>query len=184
MCTKHNNNINIKHNYPNMMDFTNYCSDTSLNPVGCNSFFLTNTALITVTTSATVSVLSSLTILYVVYRSERQFRSVYHRIITGIAFFDLISSLAIALTTIPMPKDVIYPFEGQRVYGTVETCEAQGFMITFGFLGSLCMSCGLSIFYASIIHFRMKDRKLRRCLEPTIHGFAWFTSLTVAVSIL
>ena len=167
------------------LNYANFCDGTTYNPfdqVTCKSFFFTNVATITSTFTGTLSALSSLAILYAIVRSEQHFGSVYHRIMTSVAFFDFISSTAIALTTIPMPKDVLYPFQGRRVYGTVGTCETQGFAVVFGFLGSFFMFSGLMVYYVSVIQFKISDRKLKRYLEPSIQGFAWVFSLLTSVS--
>ena len=161
------------------MSSENYCD---VHREGCGSFFRTNAASVIATSSASVSAVSSLSILYVIFISEMRFKSVYHRLMTSLATFDFISSLAIALTTVPMPRDVIYPYEGGRVYGTVATCEAQGFASIFGGVGSFFISLGLSVFYVSIIQFRIKDRPLKRYLEPCIHIFALASAIGFAVS--
>ena len=166
------------------MNFTNYCDSSPPLKEGCDSFFLTKTASYIATTTSTVSIISSISILYIVARSTQKFRSSYHRIMTSIAIFDLVGSLAMSLSTIPMPKDVIYPFEGGRVYGNTETCEAQAFLILFGCIGSLLMFWGLQIFYVSIIQFNISDKVLRRYLEPAIHICAWLFASGVPVSII
>ena len=94
------------------MNFTSYCDPSVPMKEGCDSFYLTKTASYTVTTTSIISIISSTSILYIVARSEQQFWSAYHRIMTGIAIFDLVASISMSLSTIPMPKDVIYPFEG------------------------------------------------------------------------
>jgi hypothetical protein len=154
------------------MTFQTYCEGPPPLKEGCNSFFITNTASFTTTVSASISAVSSLTILYIVFRSPVRFGSVYHRIMTSIAIFDFISSLALSLTTIPIPTDVIYQYQGNRVYGTVATCDAQAFAIMFGCVGSFFMTLGLCVFYVAIIQFRIKDEKLRKYLEPSIHIIA------------
>jgi hypothetical protein len=164
------------------MSFENYCED-DIPKEGCGSFFLTNTASFITTASASISALSSLTIVYVVLRSPMKLRSVYHRIMTSMATYDFFSSLALSLTTIPMPTDVIYPYQGRRIYGTVATCEAQSFFIMFGIVGSLFMALGLSAFYVAIIQFRIKDRLLRRYLEPAIHCVAFAFAAGISVSV-
>lgn len=166
------------------MSFQTYCEGPPPLNEGCDSFFVTSTASFTTTASASISAVSSLTILYIVLRSSMRFGSAYHRIMTSIAIFDFISSLALSLTTIPIPTDVIYPYQGNRVYGTVATCDAQAFAIMFGCVGSFFMTLGLFVFYVAIIQFRIKDTKLRKCLEPSIHiiAFAFAAGFSVRVT--
>lgn len=163
------------------MTFQTYCEGPPPLKEGCNSFFITNTASFITTVSASISVVSSLTILYIVFRSTVGFGSVYHRIMTSIAIFDFISSLALSLTTIPIPTDVIYQYQGNRVYGTVATCDAQAFAIMFGCVGSFFMTLGLCVFYVAII-CRIKDTKLRKYLEPSIHIIAYALAAGFSVS--
>lgn len=163
------------------MNYTGYCDDNPRRE-GCDSFYLTLEASYIPTVSGSISAVSSLLILIIACRSLSHLGSVYHRIMVGMSFFDLISSLAIAFTTTAMPSNVIYPFEGRRVYGNTATCEAQGFFFIFGGVGVFLMISGLSIFYASLIQFRISDKNLRRYLEPAIHIFAWTGALGSSVS--
>ncbi len=159
---------------------SNYCNSGTVK-LGCGSFFQTVAAISITSVSATVSALSSFIILVVIARSQIRLGSAYHRIIAGMAFFDLVGSLAMMLTTIPMPPDTIYPFQG-AVYGNVGTCEAQGFFFVFGYSGSFFMNCSLNLFYVSLIHFRMADWKIRRLLEPCAHIFSWGFAIGTSVS--
>ena len=66
------------------------------------SFFFTKTAIVipTVTITGSLSFLSSFAIVVFVIRSRSN--TVYHRILFVMSLFDMMSSLAIALTTLPM----------------------------------------------------------------------------------
>jgi hypothetical protein len=137
----------------------------------CDTFYLTKTASTMATVSSTITVIASIISISVISRSQIRLSSVYHRIIFFMSILDLIGSTAMALTTIPMPKDQIYAFEG-GTYGTVATCEAQGILFLYGIGGSFHYSSGLCLFYLCIIVFQMSDRKIRRYLEPSIHFFS------------
>jgi hypothetical protein len=169
-------------------DPSNFCNeDWKAGTIGlrpeCTTFYLTSNAQYPAALSGAISAISSLLVMLVVFRALRMgnFTSVYHRIIMSMALFDFISSISISFTTIPMPRDVIYPFDGGS-YGNVESCEAQGFGFVIGCTGSFIAGCGLHLFYVSMIHFQMGDRNIRKYLEPLIQGFAWIASLSVAVS--
>jgi len=150
---------------------------------GCNTFFQTTTAIGITSAAATTSAVSSLVILVIIGRSQIQLRSVYHRIIASMAFFDLIGSMAMALTTVPMPRDTIYPYHAS-MYGNVQSCEAQGFFFVFGCSGSFLINCGLHIFYVSIIQFRTSDCRIRFVLEPCIHVVTWVFAIVTSVFLL
>ena len=92
-------------------------------------FYFTWAGFIIPTMTGSLSFLSSLTIVIFILRSKSN--TIYHRILVFLSLSDMITSLAIALTTLPMPRDVIYPFAGPS-YGTIGTCEAQGLAYVVG----------------------------------------------------
>lgn len=80
------------------------------------------------TTTVILSTLSSLVIIYIISRSTVSFGSVYHHIIFG-SVADILQSIAMALTTLPMPMEMIYEqFNGLIVVGNNKTCSIQGFL--------------------------------------------------------
>ena len=92
-----------------------------------SSFYFTKTGIIIPTVTGSVSFLSSALIIFIIIRTVTTSThkwSAYYRIIFGLSIADCFTSLATALTTIPMPKDVIYPFE-MPSYGNILTCEVQ-----------------------------------------------------------
>ena len=92
-----------------------------------SSFYYTKTGIIIPTITGSVSFLSSALIIFIIIRTVTATKhkwSAYYRIIFGLSLADCFTSLAIALTTIPMPKNVIYPFE-MPSYGNILTCEVQ-----------------------------------------------------------
>jgi hypothetical protein len=52
-----------------------------------------------------LSAISSLIIMYVIVRSSRGLSTIYHRIMFCMSVFDIFTSVAMGLTTLPMPKD-------------------------------------------------------------------------------
>jgi hypothetical protein len=59
---------------------------------------------------------------------------------------DCMASLAISMTTLPMPRGVIYPFAGKS-FGNTATCVIQGSAYLIGNTFVFCMSFLLNIFY-------------------------------------
>jgi hypothetical protein len=159
-----------------------YCNNPLVPSKICDNFFLSREASIIATISGSVSTISSIIAITVIIRSEIKLSSVYHRIIFAMCIFDIIGSIAMALNSIPMPKDQIYPFEGGS-YGTVATCEAQSIAVLLGVMGSYHYTCGLSIFYVCIILFQIGDHKIRRYLEPCIHGVGIIVPVIGIVSV-
>jgi hypothetical protein len=149
----------------------------------CDSFYLTKSASYTAIGTGSLVAISSLIVIHVIWKSQIRLSSVYHRIMFAMCLYDFTGSVAMALTTIPMPKDQIYPFESNIAsYGNVATCEAQSFIYIISSFASSTYFCGLSIFYMCIIAFRLSDKTIRNCLEPCIHLFCIALSTTAAVS--
>jgi hypothetical protein len=131
-----------------------------------NSFYFTKAGFIIPIITGWMSCISSLTIISFILRSKSN--TIYHRIMFGLSSADIITSLAIALTTLPMPKDVIYPFSGPS-YGTIGTCEAQGFMYIMGSSLAFCMMAALNVYYACTLSFNVREEVFRRFIEPVLY---------------
>ena len=130
-----------------------------------SNFNFTKTAIIITTVSGSISFISSMLIIYVILKSPKLvFSTPYHRIMFGISIGDCIVSFAIALTTIPMPKDVIYPF-AQPSYGNIHTCNAQAYVQIGGSGATFWMSMILYIYYGCSLVFHMKDVTFRKWIE-------------------
>ncbi|GFH50135.1 hypothetical protein CTEN210_06611 [Chaetoceros tenuissimus] len=95
----------------------------------------------------------------------------------GMSIGDCFMSLAIALTTIPMPKDVIYPF-AQSSYGNIRTCNAQAYAFIDGCGIALGMSMVLYMYYGCSLVFHMQDVTFRKWIETPLVAF--FVFLTIA----
>ena len=145
------------------------------------SFFFTKTAIVIPTVTGSLSFLSSFAIVVFVIRSRSN--TVYHRILFVMSLFDMMSSLAIALTTLPMPSDVSYPYSGPS-YGTVKTCEAQGFAYVIGSAMTLCMNSVLNIYYLCTLRYNMSEKVFSRYIEPALYILPIISSLAVGVSLL
>lgn len=92
-------------------------------------FASTKAGIIIPTITGALSFLSSSFIMITIYRSKQN--TVYHRILFFLSFWDALVSFCIALTTLPMPKDVIYDYKGPS-YGNHGTCSMQAFLIFLG----------------------------------------------------
>lgn len=127
-------------------------------------FYFTTAAVVIPAVTGSVSFLSSGVIIYVIVRSR--IYSTYHRIMLGTSIADCVASLAIALTTLPMPKDVIYPF-ATRSFGNTATCEAQGLAYTIGNTFLFYMSFLLNVFYLCTLTrwFRLKEERFQWLVE-------------------
>jgi hypothetical protein len=124
--------------------------------------------------SGSISFFASGLIIYVIFRSPAKLSTVYHRIMFGMGIADMLTSLAMALTTIPMPRPNIsevvdsYGFEGSR-YGNTGTCTAQGFFFMLGGLGTYLYNGTLCFYYACAIAFTMHESNIKKKVEPLLH---------------
>lgn len=91
----------------------------------------------------------------------------YHRTMLCLCISDMITSLSIALSTIPMPKDVhdVYSFDAKS-YGSAATCEMQAFSYVMGSQLSFCASCFLTLYYLLTIRYQISRRIMTKYIEP------------------
>jgi hypothetical protein len=137
--------------------------------------------------TGTISVVASSIIIYLIIRSDDKLGSVYHRIMFGMSIADVISSTAMALSSLPMPRDLT-PYNlkyadvwvGTRL-GNKGTCSAQGFSFFFGINAMFAYNGMLCLYYAFTIAFRMKEYKVVRFIEPIMHIFSIGLALTVSI---
>jgi hypothetical protein len=100
----------------------------------------------------------------------------------GMSLADMCSSTAMALTSLPMPsympKEEIfgYHWAGTRL-GNTYTCNAQGFFVSFGMAGMYTYNSVLCLYYVCALAFTMKDKVIKKRIEPFMHGIAIVVSL-------
>jgi hypothetical protein len=142
------------------------------------SFIVTKAGIIIAMVTGSISFLSSMIIISIVLRSMSGTKTTYHRIILCLSSADCFTSLAIALTTIPMPKDVIYPFD-MPSYGNIATCEAQGLVYIMGTGLVFCMNGILNIYYLCTLRYNMTEKTFRCYLEIPLYIASLAISITL-----
>ncbi len=151
-------------------DFVRSESELLLQPYvydGDGTIFLSRCGQIIPTISGSLSIVSSSLIIYIILRSQSKFKSPYHIIMFCLSVSDIIASTAMAFATVPMPKDVIYPFEG-AIFGNTRTCELQGFAYMLGVSLVLCSNISLNIFYLCTIRYGMSEARVKKILLPLL----------------
>ncbi len=123
--------------------------------------------------SSALSVLANIAILIYLKRSTVGLSTVYHRIMLGMSAGDLLASLGMMVTTLPMPSDTIYDFSGATV-GNDISCTVQGFAVWYGTATAFLYTGALSFYYLLFIKFKMKDDLIKRCIEPIFIHFSIF----------
>eukprot|EP00553_Chaetoceros_curvisetus_P015724 CAMPEP_0204643100 /NCGR_PEP_ID=MMETSP0718-20130828/426_1 /ASSEMBLY_ACC=CAM_ASM_000674 /TAXON_ID=230516 /ORGANISM="Chaetoceros curvisetus" /LENGTH=473 /DNA_ID=CAMNT_0051664167 /DNA_START=533 /DNA_END=1951 /DNA_ORIENTATION=- len=125
-------------------------------------WFGTKTAQIVTTVTGSISAISSGIIILFILRSKGKLSLPYHRIMFFMSFCDILLSISMALTIIPMPSDKrerYYWFDGTS-HGSIATCEIQGFLYlacTGMCVGANCILC---IFYVSTIRYNVKEKTM------------------------
>ena len=119
--------------------------------------------------SALLSTLSSILIIFIIMRSSAKLTIPYHRIMFGMSVADCLSSISMALTTLPMPADMIYTqFEGRHI-GTFGTCAAQSFLQNAGTLATMLYNVALSVYYFHSI--RVHNNMTKKWMMNTFQVF-------------
>jgi hypothetical protein len=125
--------------------------------------------------TGSLSAISSTLIIYVIMRSQTRLSSIYHRIMFGMSLADVFSSIAMALTSLPMPshmpKEEVfgYSWAGTRL-GNEYTCNAQGFFQTSGIVCMYAYNAMLCVYYACAIALTMREKNIKKYVEPFLHG--------------
>ena len=138
--------------------------------------------------SGGISAVSSVLLIYVILLSKPKLCTIYHRIMFGLSIADIFSSLAMTLTSLPMPSHMPleeafgYFWAGTRI-GNTHTCNAQGFfafsgtIVVFLYTGSLCL------YYFFAIALSMKEEKIKKYIEvPVLHGIPILIGLGAGIT--
>ena len=118
--------------------------------------------------SAILSTISSFLILNSIRLSNQKLSTTYHRIMALMCVFDVIASICMALTTLPMPSDDILRFAGPML-GNKTTCQIQGYMVTLGLTGGGTLYACLSWYFVFRITFKMDFHKIISRVEPILY---------------
>eukprot|EP00547_Thalassionema_nitzschioides_P011668 CAMPEP_0194262578 /NCGR_PEP_ID=MMETSP0158-20130606/46617_1 /TAXON_ID=33649 /ORGANISM="Thalassionema nitzschioides, Strain L26-B" /LENGTH=437 /DNA_ID=CAMNT_0039002737 /DNA_START=1 /DNA_END=1314 /DNA_ORIENTATION=- len=129
-----------------------------------NNFYFTKAGFVIPIISGFISFLSSFFVLSIIWKSGR-LSSGYHLIMAFMSMSDIMASFAVSMTTLPMPRDVIYPFEGPS-YGTTRTCTAQGLVYAIGTALSLSMNVFLAVYFLLRVRFRVTEISFKRRIFP------------------
>jgi hypothetical protein len=134
-------------------------------------FTMTRAATILTCTTGILSFLSSLFILNIVRMSNQKLTTTYHRIMAFMSVFDMMASVSMALTTLPMPSDDMLRFDGPML-GNHLTCQTQGYFVVLGLIGGMSLYMCLSWYFVCRITLRMDLFKIRKRFEPAIYIYA------------
>ena len=122
--------------------------------------------------SGSLSAICSILIIYMIILSQNRLSSTYHRLMFCMSVFDIIGSISMALTTLPMPSDDeivnAYGYAGTRL-GTIRTCELQAFFMMVGTYGTHSYTAALCIYYLCILGYQRSFDAVKKHVEPYLH---------------
>jgi hypothetical protein len=122
--------------------------------------------------SSVLSATSSIALIVIFLRSDKRLSSLYHRRIMSIAVATLVTSLAMAFSTLPMPKDMIYTAYEGIVAGSTLTCDIQYFFISLGAHFYYWFILILALYYVCRIVFSMSEYRFKKRIEIPMHIIA------------
>lgn len=132
------------------------------------TFYFTTAGQIIPSISSIVSLVSSSIMVFLILKSGSGLSSSYHRIMFNLGFWDIVASTAVAFSSLPMPKDTIYPFAGMHMYGTVATCEVQAIIRIVGVVFSVISHIALNTYYVCAIRYNMSESTINNVVLPII----------------
>lgn len=135
--------------------------------------------IVTPIVTGVISFLASLTIIVSIKRSNLKLTNIYRRLIFLTSFFDIFQSLGNAFSTAPMPHGIIWGAVGNNF-----TCDVQGFCLVFGASGALWYSLSLTLYFFLVVVVKMPEPKIKKNIEPFLHGFPIIYALSVSILIL
>ena len=137
-----------------------------------------------------ISAISSATIIFLIFQSNVKLKTIYHRLMFGMSCADICGSLAMGLTTLPMPVELPtqFPYNSTLFHGTRlgndQTCEAQGFSVLFGATAMFAYNLTLCIYNTCVIYFGMREERIRKRIEPFLHLVPVVTGLGISIYVL
>lgn len=119
--------------------------------------------------SGSISAISSGLIIFVIFRSKGGLKTSFHRLMLGMSVMDILESCMMVITTLPMPKDMIYQqFLGISI-GNNFTCQMQAAIVNGAGLGTLAYNAALCAFFLCQIGFQFDAITIKRKVEPILH---------------
>jgi len=107
---------------------------------------------------------------------ENKPSKIHNRILMGMSSMDLLNDFALAIATLPAPREYSHLMLGAS--GNWLSCSIQGFLITLGFSVPNYNSM-LSLYYLAVIKYDISDHLLEK-YEPFAHGYALLPSIFLA----
>jgi hypothetical protein len=131
-------------------------------------FAMTTAGFIVPTISGLLSTCCSILIIYAIYKTPLKLSTTYHRIMSMMSIFDILASVCIAFTTLPMPSDDIVRFAGPML-GNHLTCQIQGCILSFGLAGGGSLYMCLGWYFVCRMTLMMHSNTITKRIEPLFY---------------
>lgn len=129
------------------------------------------------TSTASISLLASATIGFMILRSRKGLKSPYSRIIFGLSVTDTVQSLGLILSPFAAPSDTPGAF---WAVGTQKTCDYVGWFIVLCGLGVPFYVLFLTFYFLMRVKYKIQPKQFAQRMEWKIHLFIWFWGLVSA----
>ena len=146
-------------------------------------FAMSQAGIILTAISGVLSTICSMITLNIIRLSNQRFTTTHHRIMACMSVFDIMASVCMALTTLPMPSDDILRFAGPML-GNKTTCQLQGLFILLGLTGGSALYVCLSWYFVCRITLKMDTHTIQKRLEPVFYVYTLVLSIAMATIIL
>jgi hypothetical protein len=115
--------------------------------------------------SGSVSLLASLTIIFIIWRDRhKKLKFVYHRILFAISIIDVIISLSFAFSFLAVPSGIFWGAQGNTA-----SCAASGFLQHL-YTSQGLYNFGLAVYYLMISRYGKTQEFVSRFIEPYVHA--------------
>jgi len=118
--------------------------------------------------TAIVSLASSWLLVWILHNTDDRFSTTYHRLLLGMSVADIFLSFGFCTFGAVAPSELSYFIWNAR--GSLATCDAFGFLNTFGSISGVLYSCSLNLYYLAVIRYRRSDGYIKRKMEPWLHA--------------
>uniref|UniRef100_A0A7S3QE63 G-protein coupled receptors family 1 profile domain-containing protein n=1 Tax=Chaetoceros debilis TaxID=122233 RepID=A0A7S3QE63_9STRA len=143
------------------MQLEDVCSDI---------YLLSKKIAITKFISSSVSIVASLTLIWIIKRSFLGFSTTFHRLLFGLCIADLMLSSSSLLLNVMSPSDTDYVVWNAR--GNQASCDAQGFLSNCAFASGVFYNCSLALHSLAVVRYEKSEEYIRKKLEPLLHGLS------------
>lgn len=126
-------------------------------------------------TSGSLSIVASVTVIIIMFRSRTRFASTFNRIMLGLCASDILSSLCFVVGFTALPKE---SYHVERAFGDDVTCRLQAYFMSSGLFTSPYYTCALCLYYLAIVRYKKTDAYIRTKLER------WFLALPPVVAVV